>query len=241
MSVKFSMNHMKPALPKNGAKTTGVVKNNRAGIATSYTAQEVQAMLAAAQGQQQGAPTPSPAARTATTFHTPTQRLPPIRSPASSGASSETSPQAAHAAAYQQQAAAAAARAAAAAQAQAEAARDEVRRQAAGEAQAARQRQRESARAAAEESGQQRARTGPPTGGVDADRSSGDQGDAGSPQSAAAGGAEQTPTGAEKAAKRPRQLHRAVEAALKERGLEATQLSRKGVSFFPRVLDIDVV
>ena len=103
MSVKFCMDQMKPALPKNGAKTTGVVKNNRAGIATSYTAQEVQAMLAAAQGQQQGAPTPSPAARTATTFHTPTQRLPPIRSPASSGASSETSPQAAHAAALDQQ------------------------------------------------------------------------------------------------------------------------------------------
>ena len=64
MSVKFCMDQMKPALPKNGAKTTGVVKNNTAGIATSYTAQEVQAILAAAQGQQQGAPTPSPAART---------------------------------------------------------------------------------------------------------------------------------------------------------------------------------
>ena len=66
---------MKPALPKNGAKTTGVVKNNTAGIATSYTAQEVQAILAAAQGQQQGAPTPSPAPRTATTCRTPTLRL----------------------------------------------------------------------------------------------------------------------------------------------------------------------
>ena len=28
MSVKFCMDQMKPALPKNGAKTTGVVKNN---------------------------------------------------------------------------------------------------------------------------------------------------------------------------------------------------------------------